>query len=147
MSKVRIVGSEDPALPLMQALYLLMLELRPHLASADAFVARVRHQQQTQGWTLICLEDAGAPVAAASYRILENLAWGRFLYVDDLVTAPSARGKGHGETLMCWLEDKARQENCDALHLDSGLQRQAAHRLYRRQGLDVLSHHFSKKLK
>lgn len=144
MTSVRIVGSEDAAL--MQALYPLMLELRPHLASVEDFAARLRHQQQTQGWTLICLEEDGAPAAAASYRVLENLAWGRFLYVDDLVTAPSRRGKGHGETLMRWLEEKARQEGCDALHLDSGLQRQAAHRLYRRQGLEVLSHHFSKKL-
>ena len=29
-------------------------------------------------------------------RLGENLAWGRYLYVDDLVTLPAQRSLGHG---------------------------------------------------
>ncbi|GMR05632.1 MAG: hypothetical protein BMS9Abin25_0207 [Gammaproteobacteria bacterium] len=32
-----------------------------------------------------------------------NLAWGRFLYVDDLVTSSSAWSQGHGSPLLAWL--------------------------------------------
>src|SRR5664279_4028116 len=76
------------------ACYAVMRELRPHL-QAEAFVARVRDQQR-QGYQLASLRDTSEPLAVAGFRILQNLAWGRFLYVDDLVTAAAHRSAGHG---------------------------------------------------
>ena len=35
------------------------------------------------------------------------LAWGRFLYVDDLSTLPEARRRGYGMELLEWLRDEA----------------------------------------
>jgi GNAT superfamily N-acetyltransferase len=72
----------------------------------------------------------------------ENLAWGRFLYVDDLVTHPGHRSKGHGATLLSWLEERAALEGCDQMHLDSGIQRTEAHRFYEREGMTMTSLHF-----
>lgn len=39
-------------------------------------------------------------MAVAGFRVLEFLAWGRALYVDDLSTLPDHRGAGHGRALM-----------------------------------------------
>lgn len=119
-----------------------MAQLRPHLAQ-DEFVTRVRRQQEIQGYHLAFVEDASRIVAAAGFRFLESLAWGRFLYVDDLITDADARSAGHGTTLFDWLVARAREENCDALHLDSGVQRFAAHRFYLRHHMDITSHHFA----
>ena len=68
------------------------------------------------------------------------------LYVDDLVTGEACRSRGHGKALIDGLRDEARKQNCKFLHLDSGAQRHRAHRFYLRQGMDIVSFHFSEKL-
>jgi GNAT superfamily N-acetyltransferase len=119
--------------------------LRPHLVDAE-FIPRVL-RQQSQGYRLCYLRDAGIVVAAAGYRLLEFLAWGRVLYVDDLATLQEKQGSGYGGALVDWLIKQAREQSCDELHLDSGYQRHTAHRLYLGRGLKLSSHHFSMKLK
>ena len=119
-------------------------ELRPHLDEA-AFVAMVRGMQQ-QGFQLAYIEDGGVVVAAAGFRIFTSLFMGKNLYVDDLVTSGSSRSRGHGKTLIDWLRNMAIENNCTHLHLDSGTQRDRAHRFYFRQGMNIASYHFSEKL-
>ena len=126
--------------------YPVMRVLRPHIASAEEFLARVRRQQQGSGWRLVYVEDAGEPVAAAGFRISEWLAWGKALYVDDLICLETHRGKGFAESLMLWMEEVARAEACSEFHLDSGTHRLGAHRFYHRLKLAITSFHFQKKL-
>ena len=126
--------------------YPVMRELRPHIDSADGFLARVRRQQAGSAWRLIYVEDAGAPVAAAGFRISEWLAWGKALYVDDLICLESHRGQGFAEALMRWMEELARAEGCVQFHLDSGTHRLGAHRFYHRLKLAITSFHFQKTL-
>jgi GNAT superfamily N-acetyltransferase len=85
-------------------------------------------------------------VAVAGFRLLENLAWSRFLYVDDLVTLASHRSRGHGQQVLEWLIAQAREQRCDELHLDSGVQRFGAHRFYLANRLNITSHHFALRL-
>ncbi len=121
-----------------------MRELRPHVPE-DQFVARVR-AQEVAGYRLACIEEDGAVVAVAGFRIGENLAWGRFLYVDDLVTLAAVRSRGHGAALLSWLRAHAVREGCAQLHLDSGIQRKDAHRFYEREGMTMTSLHFAEKI-
>jgi len=125
--------------------FAVMAELRPHLRKEE-FVERVRRQQQ-DGFLLAFLEEAGEVKAVAGYRFLENLAWGKFLYVDDLVTTEQARSQGHGQRLFAWLVEQARSQGCDQLHLDSGVQRFGAHRFYLENRMDITCHHFGLKLR
>ncbi len=118
-----------------------LLQLRPHLLAND-WVARIQTQQQ-QGYTLAGVFVDEACVSVAGYRLLNNLAWGKFLYVDDLVTVEHARGQGHANRLMQWMVSEARSLGCDALHLDSGHSRFDAHRFYLKHGLQITSHHFA----
>ncbi len=124
-----------------------MRELRPHIANADDFVARVRRQRENHGYRLIYTEDAGAPVAASGFRLTEYLFAGKILYVDDLICLESHRGKGFAGALMRWMETLAKEEGCDQFHLDSGTHRLRAHRFYHRLGLSITSFHFAKVLK
>ncbi|HVV66036.1 MAG TPA: GNAT family N-acetyltransferase [Rhizomicrobium sp.] len=130
----------------IRRVYPVMRELRPHIASEQEFLERVRRQQKQSGWRLIYVEDDGAPVAAAGFRVSEWLAWGKALYVDDLICLPSHRAKGFAEALMVWMEEHARKEACREFHLDSGTHRLGAHRFYHRMKLVISSFHFQKKL-
>lgn len=122
-----------------------MRELRTHLTDVDAFVEQVL-RQQGQGYRLAFVEADGAVRAAAGFRISQNLAWGRFLYVDDLITCAADRSRGWGKMLMDWLIAEARAADCAELHLDSGVQRFDAHRFYLARRMHISSHHFGLKL-
>lgn len=138
---VRIAATDAEIL----ACHAVMSELRPHVPIGE-FVARVRRQEK-DGYRLAYLAgEDGRPVAAAGYRILENLAWGLFLYVDDLVTDEKFRSKGHGQKLFDWLVAEARRAGCAQFHLDSGVFRHGAHRFYLLRRMDITSYHFAMKL-
>ena len=126
------------------ACYPVMRELRPHLAE-NQFLSRIRNQE-TAGYRLAFVQAQNEVVAVAGFRLGENLAWGRFMYVDDLVTRPSHRSRGYGALLLSWLKDYALKNGCLQLHLDSGSQRKDAHRFYEREGLAVTGLHFMQPL-
>jgi GNAT superfamily N-acetyltransferase len=75
-----------------------------------------------------------------------NCFLGRHLYVEDLSTVEARQSAGHGARMMEWLCDKAREEGCTAINLDSGVQRHDAHRFYFREGMHIACHHFLKRL-
>lgn len=125
--------------------FAVMRQLRPHLVEAD-FVARVR-RMRAEGFRLAYLAEAdGAVRAVAGYRFHEKLHSGKNLYVDDLVTDPTERSRGHGRALLAWLADEARAHGCVQLELDSGVQRADAHRFYFRERMHISSYHFVRAL-
>jgi GNAT superfamily N-acetyltransferase len=117
-----------------------MVQLRPELCPDD-FVRRVR-RQQAQGYRLAMLEHEDRLVCVGGYRFVECLAWGRAMYVDDLVTDAHTRSSGHGRQLLHWLITEAKRNGCEQFHLDSGVQRFAAHRFYLSNRMDIVGHHF-----
>jgi len=119
-------------------------ELRPHL-DRESFLGMVR-QMEKEGFQLAFIEEQGRVLAVSGCRIYTNLSMGKNLYVDDLVTAADARSKGYGERLLRWLRARAVEAGCNVLHLDSGTHRGRAHKLYFREGFEIASYHFSKKL-
>ena len=125
----------------IQGCFDVMVQLRPHL-SAAAFVDRVR-SQMPQGYRLACVLDNDTVVAVAGYRFAQSLSWGRYLYVDDLITDEGRRSEGFGKALLDWLKQEARRHDCEQFHLDSGCQRKDAHRFYEREGMAKLAYHFA----
>lgn len=128
----------------INACYAVMTQLRPQY-TREEFMERVQRQMK-DGYRLARLSTDGTVQAVAGYRLLENLAWGRFLYVDDLVTDQAARSQGCGKTLLAWLTAHARHKGCAQLHLDSAAYRKDAHRFYLREGMENLGFHFVTKL-
>jgi len=124
--------------------YKIMCQLRTHLQDEETFVAQVKRQLQ-QGYCLAYLQLDGI-AALAGFRFLEFLAWGKVLYIDDLITDTEARRNGYGGQLLQWLIGQAKEAGCHQVHLDSGPQRYDAHRLYLNHGFKIIGHHFSFKL-
>ena len=122
-----------------------MRELRP-LLSPDTFLATMARMRK-DGYFLAMGESGGEVVTVAGYRFSEHLARGRFMYVDDLVTAASTRRRGHGALMLAWLAEQATASGCAELHLDSGVQRTEAHLFYEKLGLRFASKHYSMRLK
>jgi GNAT superfamily N-acetyltransferase len=119
-----------------------MRQLRPHLTEEDAFVEQVQ-RQLAEGYHLAYSQDSEEVKALAGFRFLEFLAWGKVLYIDDLITDTSMRRSGHGGMLLKWVIDQAKKAGCDQVHLDSGPQRHDAHRLYLNHGFKIIGHHFA----
>ena len=122
-----------------------LMQLRPHL-EAIAMVDQIL-RQQAAGYMLAYCEAEQVIRAVAGYRYGENLAYGKYMYVDDLVTNSDDRSKGFGKLLFEWLVGAARNEGCEVLCLDSGVQRFDAHRFYLTNRMNIVSHHFCLRLK
>jgi ribosomal protein S18 acetylase RimI-like enzyme len=124
------------------AVFALMRQLRPRLASADDFETRWR-RQVGGGYRAVVVWAEARPLALAGFRVLENFVHGQYLYVDDLVVDEGQRGQGLGAALLHWLKAEGGALGCDNLVLDTALDNTAAQRFYRRQGLSDRALRFS----
>lgn len=123
-----------------------MRALRANYEDEQRFVEHVDGVLRLGGYRVLgaFVPGEAQAVAAAGFRVGDNLAWGHHLYIDDLSTAPHARQQGHAGALIDWLIDEGRKLGCGQLHLDSGVgsERFDAHRLYHNHGLAIYGHHF-----
>lgn len=122
-----------------------MVQLRTTLTKEE-FIEKVKEQQKN-GYNLAFIKDKGKVVAVSGFRISQSLAWGKFLYIDDIITDQNNRSKGYGDKLFDFLVEYAKKEKCNEFHLDSGVQRFDAHRFYMRKQMVIVDHHFSINLK
>jgi len=125
----------------IQACFPVFSELRPHLKQ-EQFLPQVR-RQQVQSYQILAVRQQGAIKSVAGFRFAEFLAWGKILYVDDLVTLSGETSQGFAGALLDWLIEHAQVHGCRGVHLDSGYPRHHAHRLYLNKGFQLSSHHFS----
>lgn len=120
----------------------LMSGLRPRLSRED-YLAAVPRLMAGTGYRLVALEEDGALRALAGIRIGEWLHAGRYLEVEELVTAEADRSRGYGGALLRWIADHGRRQGCRQLRLLSGVQRTEAHRFYEREGMTYEAKYFS----
>ena len=133
---IEIVITDDK----IDACYAAMSELRTNIVKSE-FVDKIRLLEKS-GYRLASASESGLVVAVAGFRLGMNLAWGSYLYVDDLATLSTYRSKGVGKSLLNWLREYAAKQGCSQLHLDSGVQRTAAHRFYEREGMVLVANHY-----
>ncbi|HZZ91433.1 MAG TPA: GNAT family N-acetyltransferase [Usitatibacter sp.] len=117
-------------------------QLRPQLP--PDYVKRMRQVVAGGAEMAVALHN-GDPAGLAVWRVLEKTLSARELYCDDLVTDEARRSVGVGHALMEHMARIARERGCDLFTLDSGTQRQQAHKFYFREGMAITSFHFSRK--
>ena len=126
---------------LIDACHPVMAELRPQIPRAE-FLPFVKRLQTTNNFKLAFLDENGIK-AVAGYRVSEWLAGGKYLEIEDLVTAADARSKGYGGELFDWLVAEASRAGCRQVRLVSNVRRVDAHRFYLRKGMAQEAHYFS----
>jgi len=118
-------------------------QLRPQIP-AD-YAAKMRGIFASGGEMCIVAEDETV-LGVAVYRGFENTFSGYKFYVDDLITDATQRSRGVGHRLMEYLGAEAKRRGAKSLELDSGTQRQQAHKFYFREGMTIVSFSFMKPL-
>ncbi len=141
MTTIKLVETDEE----LRATFPVMVQLRTHLTEAG-YLAQVAHQRANDNYAVAAVFEGDRVVAAAGFRLATALALGSYVYIDDLVTDADTRSKGHGRALLDWIGDYGRARGCTSLHLDSGVQRHAAHRFYLRERMDIVFFHFRKML-
>lgn len=136
-ARIAFAESDDD----IRSCYPVMRQLRTGLGESE-FLQHVREGAETQTYRLVFAEVAGRVAGVAGFRLGKSLAWGKFLYVDDLVVDAGLRSRGYGAELLSWLAAFAGERGCAQLHLDSGVQRTRAHSFCLEHSMTLSSHHF-----
>lgn len=122
--------------------YSILNELRTNLTKLD-YLDRLETMVK-EGYQMYALYDQEI-VALAGIAIRTNFYCGKHLFIYDLVTSQTKRSKGYGENLLRFIEELASEEKCEMVTLESGLQRQNAHRFYEnKMGFAKSSYSFRK---
>lgn len=90
--------------------------------------------------------DAVKCVAICGYWIGNKLWIGKYLELDNIVVDPAYRSRGVGELIFQTLEEKAKDEDCNMLALDSYTSNFQAHKFFYNQGFGPKGFHFIKLL-
>jgi len=127
--KIELATTDEDIL----ACYPVMAELRPQY-SKEEFLEKVRRLMAEHGFQLAYLSEDGIK-AVAGIRMGEWLPTGKYLEIEDLVTAYAARSRGYGRALLHWLFAYAADNGCEIVKLVSATHRVDAHRFYEREGM------------
>lgn len=69
-----------------------LLELRAAFEKCE-LIAQIKEHQE-QGYRIAYAESDGEIICVAGFVVATKLAWGKHLYIDDLVTAERHRSEG-----------------------------------------------------
>mmetsp|Transcript_24200 Transcript_24200/g.52886 ORF Transcript_24200/g.52886 Transcript_24200/m.52886 type:complete len:201 (-) Transcript_24200:304-906(-) len=86
-------------------------------------------------------------VGVLGCKLEANLHRGKHMYINDLAVLEPLRSRGIGAQLLAFAEDLARERLRGGwVVLDSGLQREGAHRFYKAHGYDMPGYVFHKQV-
>jgi ribosomal protein S18 acetylase RimI-like enzyme len=124
--------------------YEVLSQLREELSfkEFDDLVYDMQHME----YKMIGLFEREKLITYAGVAVQTNFYHKRHLYIFDLVTDKEYRGKGYAKEMMEYLLIYAKTAMCESIVLSSGLQREEAHRFYKREGFSKKSFLFYKKV-
>ncbi|OSI10507.1 GNAT family N-acetyltransferase [Neisseria zoodegmatis] len=140
-SVLREIGEEETAVA-----FAALSVLRTMHNDVSRFVEQINHYQRPQGYRLLGIFEEGKTnaVAVCGFREQTNLASGRHIHIDDVVTIPQGRSKGYAARLLAEVQKIAREAGISKIHVQSdvGSERTPAHRLYFESGFEIDAFHF-----
>jgi ribosomal protein S18 acetylase RimI-like enzyme len=114
--------------------------LRPHL-NKDTWVTMVEEMMQQEQYFIDGIFDNDQFVAFVGYRYMTTLHTGSFIYIDDLCTLESHRGKGLATLLLEHVKAIAIANKKDAVVLDTDFTNNAAQKVYLKSGFKLAALH------
>ncbi len=117
--------------------------LRPQIPAP--YLERMKEVFATGAEMAVAVE-AGEPCGVVVFRVTINTMVGKKIYSEDLVADPNTSVKGVGRFLMDFLKQEGRERGCVSLELESGTQREQAHKFYYREGFAIKAFGFKQPL-
>ena len=116
--------------------------LRPHL-NKNNWHSMISEMMQNEQYFIAGIVDNDKFVAFAGYRNMTSLHSGNIIYIDDLCTLKSYRGRGLASQLLSHVKAIAISNNKDAIVLDTNFNNNTAQRLYLKNGFQLSALHLS----
>ena len=95
----------------------------------------------------LAVYQEGKCIAICGFWIGNKLWCGKYLELDNIVVGKAYRRLGVGHKIMEYMHQKAMDENCTMMSLDSYTTNYRAHRLFYNEGFAPKGFHFIKVLK
>lgn len=90
----------------------------------------------------VAVFDGDKCIGLTGYWIGTKLWCGKYLEIDNLVVSKKYRSKGAGKFMFDYLSEKAKQENCVMMSLDSYTYNFKAHKFFYNEGFAPRGFHF-----
>jgi GNAT superfamily N-acetyltransferase len=116
--------------------------LRPHL-DKNNWTAMISEMMQHEKYSIAGIMKDDKCVAFAGYRIMTSLHSGHVIYLDDLCTLESHRGKGLASQLLSYVKAIALSTQKDGVVLDTDFTNHTAQSLYLKSGFKLAALHLS----
>ncbi|KQL35363.1 GNAT family N-acetyltransferase [Psychrobacillus sp. FJAT-21963] len=105
-----------------------MKQLRTELTE-DTYLELLQEMKK-DGYTLYALYENNKIVSLAGFSWRTNFYNKRHIFIYDLVTDYEHRSFGYGEKLLYYIHNWAKENGAEYVALESGIQRNNAHRFY-----------------
>lgn len=97
-------------------------------------------------YSMVAILEDDRVIALTGYWQHTKIWKGRILEIDNMIVHPDFRSRGLGKKLLDYLEQKAKDNGCQAMVLDAFVKNHRAHQLYFREGYIIKGYHFLKDL-
>jgi GNAT superfamily N-acetyltransferase len=116
-------------------------ELYPSL-TPENYLADLKEMLPNNRYGQVAVFDGDTCVGVSGYWIGTKLWCGKYLEIDNLVVSAKVRSKGVGKMIFDYLSEKAQQEECSMVSLDSYTSNFKAHKFFYNEGFAPKGFHF-----
>lgn len=127
----------DIILPFLQ---LLNIDLSPTI------IQERLNDMVANGYQCVGVYDDEKLIGICGMWILYKVYVGKHLEPDNVIIHPDYRSKGIGEKMMEWVENFAKENNCEALELNAYLINEKGRKFWEENKYKKLGVHFQKKI-
>ncbi|MDP4683729.1 MAG: GNAT family N-acetyltransferase [Crocinitomicaceae bacterium] len=116
-------------------------ELYPSL-TPENYLADLKEMLPNNRYGQVAVFDGDTCVGVSGYWIGTKLWCGKYLEIDNLVVSAKVRSKGVGKMIFDYLAEKAQEEECSMVSLDSYTSNFKAHKFFYNEGFAPKGFHF-----
>jgi GNAT superfamily N-acetyltransferase len=116
-------------------------ELYPSL-TPENYLADLNEMLPNNRYGQVAVFDGDTCVGVSGFWIGTKLWCGKYLEIDNLVVSAKVRSKGVGKMIFDYLAEKAQQEECSMVSLDSYTSNFKAHKFFYNEGFAPKGFHF-----
>lgn len=109
-------------------------------------VLKARLQEMlNQGYQCIGIYDDTKLIGACGIWILTKYYIGKHIEPDNIVILPEYQNRTIGTQLLQWIDNYAKKIGCNASELNCYIKNSKAHKLWEKEGYEIIALHFQKK--